>query len=107
MMTPRQCLLQLLLPLLLIPQTRLHAEEPRGNATGIGNTKLAPVQSLIERVAPGRGQEFVVEAIPAAEGRGVFELESRGTKVAVRGDSPLSVAVGFNWYLKYYPEIRS
>ena len=64
--------------------------------------ELAPVQSLIERIAPGRGQEFVVETIPAAEGRGVFELESRGAKVAVRGDSPLSVAVGFNWYLKYY-----
>jgi alpha-N-acetylglucosaminidase len=71
-------------------------------ALSVSGANMAPVQSLIERIVPGRGQEFVVETIPAAEGRSVFELESHGAKVAVRGDSPLSVAVGFNWYLKYY-----
>lgn len=69
----------------------------------VGQTDtMSPARNLIDRIAPGRSSDFIVEQIAAAEGRNVFELEGRGAKVIVRGDSPLSAAVGFNWYLKYY-----
>lgn len=72
-------------------------------ATAVGQADtMSPVRDLIGRIVPGRSSDFIVEQIAAAEGRNVFELEGRGAKVIVRGDSPLSAAVGFNWYLKYY-----
>ena len=57
---------------------------------------------LVERLLPGRSQQFVFQAIPSQCGHDVFELESRDGKVAVRGNSALSMAFGLNWYLKYH-----
>jgi alpha-N-acetylglucosaminidase len=57
--------------------------------------------ALIERLLPGRSGDFVLEAVPAEDGKDVFELESRAGKVVLRGNTPLSAAVGLNWYLKY------
>lgn len=59
------------------------------------------VSGLIERIAPGHGCDFVVETIPAASGENVFEVEARDGKIVLRGDSPLSQATAFNWYLKH------
>ncbi len=75
MITTRQCLLQLLVPLLLIPWTRLHAEERAiPGATGIGaqwktmmtvaepkrdaHGKLLPLQSYDETIR--RGMSFLL-----------------------------------------------
>ena len=49
-----------------------------------------------------RAREFIFELIPPDQGRDVFELETRGDRVVVRGNTPLSAAFGLNWYLKYY-----
>jgi alpha-N-acetylglucosaminidase len=57
---------------------------------------------LLERLLPGRSRQFVFEKIPRQGGRDVFELEGRRGKVLVRGNTALSMAVGLNWYLKYY-----
>ena len=59
------------------------------------------VRRLIERIAPGHGQDFVVETITASAGENIFEVEARDGKIVLRGDSPLSQAVAFNWYLKH------
>ncbi|MGA2031129.1 MAG: alpha-N-acetylglucosaminidase [Thermoguttaceae bacterium] len=60
------------------------------------------VGNLLERILPGRSQEFVFQTIPPQNGRDVFELESRDGRLFVRGNSALSMAFGLNWYLKYY-----
>jgi alpha-N-acetylglucosaminidase len=73
-----------------------------GAAATVGHADMSSVHSLIERIAPGQSGYFIVETIPATNGCNVFELERRGAQVVIRGDSPLSAAVGFNWYLKYY-----
>ena len=70
--------------------------QPRSAGTEV------PVQELIERIAPGRAKDFVVEFIPPHEGKDVFEIESRGGKIVLRGNSPLSAAFGLKWYLKHY-----
>ncbi len=59
-------------------------------------------QKLIERLLPKHASQFVCETIPADNGKDVFEIESKDGKVVLRGNSPLSVAVGLNWYLKYH-----
>lgn len=59
------------------------------------------VRRLIERIAPGHRQDFVVETIAASAGENIFEVEARDGKIILRGDSPLSQAVAFNWYLKH------
>lgn len=59
-------------------------------------------RQLIERVAPKHSPGITLESIPAEDGKDVFELESRNGKVVIRGNTPLSMAFGFNWYLKYY-----
>ena len=61
----------------------------------------AAVLRLIERIAPGHGRDFVLETIAAPAGENVFEVEARDGKIVLRGDSPLSQAVAFNWYLKH------
>ena len=51
----------------------------------------------------GRASDGIrFQQIPAEGGHDVFELESRDGKIVVRGNSALSLAVGLNWYLKYY-----
>jgi alpha-N-acetylglucosaminidase len=63
----------------------------------------SPVEELAGRVLGKTAtSQFRFEQITAEQGRDVFELESRDGKVIVRGNSPLSQAVGLNWYLKYY-----
>jgi alpha-N-acetylglucosaminidase len=58
-------------------------------------------RDLIARIVPAQAKNFVVETIPADNGADVFEIESRDGKIVLRGNSPLSVTVGLNWYLKY------
>lgn len=58
-------------------------------------------ESLIRRVLPKSANAFVVQEIPADNGRDVFEVEA-GTdgKIILRGNNGVSVATAFNWYLK-------
>jgi len=59
-------------------------------------------RAFIERVIPGRSASFVVESIPAENGKDVFELDGRGDKIILRGNNGLSVASALNCYLKNY-----
>jgi alpha-N-acetylglucosaminidase len=59
-------------------------------------------QGLIARVAAQRSDEFLVEIIDADQGRDVFEIESRGKKVVLRGNTGVAIGTALNWYLKYY-----
>ena len=61
----------------------------------------ASVLALIERIAPGHGNDFGLETIPKANDENIFEVEARNGKIVLRGDNPLSQAVAFNWYLKH------
>lgn len=71
-----------------------------GQAAGFEASPEETAQSLVRRIVPA--EVFVVEMIPADQGRDVFELESRGDKIVLRGNNGVSVASALNWYLKYY-----
>ena len=57
-------------------------------------------RDLVGRLLPGGA--FLVETIPADGGRDVFEIESSGDKIVLRGNNGVSVGSALNWYLKYY-----
>jgi len=63
---------------------------------------LASAQGLLQRILPGRASGFVVEIIPAAGSNDVFEIESRGEKIVLRGNSAGSIASALNHYLKQF-----
>lgn len=66
------------------------------------STPPEAAQALIQRVLPSRAKEFSLEMIPREPGGDVFELESRGEGIVLRGNNGVSLASALNWYLKYY-----
>lgn len=60
-----------------------------------------PVSALLERVAPGSSDSFEITINEGS--KECFRLsDADGGKIRIEGDSYLSVAVGLNWYLKYF-----
>jgi len=57
---------------------------------------------LLARLLPERTEQFLFEAIPPVHGRDVFEIESRGSKIVIRGNHGVAMATGLNWYLKHH-----
>jgi alpha-N-acetylglucosaminidase len=62
--------------------------------------------SLIRRVLPQLADGFSVELMPAADGKDVFEIETMAGKIVLRGNSGLSIAMAFNWYLRHEVHIN-
>ncbi len=86
-------MLFLLISIFLLPQAS-HSRTQKNEAQII--------QSLIERILPGKCDQFVIEVIPTANGHDVFELAGKNGKIILRGNSTNSLAVALNWYLKYF-----
>lgn len=59
-------------------------------------------RGVIERVLPGRADQFRTELIPKESAQDVFEIEAQEGKILLRGSSPVAVASAFNWYLKHF-----
>lgn len=62
----------------------------------------AAASNLIKRVLPAYADRFAVALIPQKNGKDVFEIESKGNQVVLRGSNAISIAAAFNWYLKYF-----
>ena len=67
-----------------------------------GSTASLAAKSLAVRVIPKHADKFSFEVIQSDDGQDVFELESNNGKVVIRGNNGVSMAMGLNWYLKYY-----
>ncbi len=63
-----------------------------------------PIQGLLERIDPGASRKFIIELKKGPQD--YFELDQRGQKVVIRGNSYVNIAVGVNWYLKYHAGIH-
>jgi alpha-N-acetylglucosaminidase len=57
---------------------------------------------LIQRVIPANAGSFLVEGMAAVSGKDVFEIESRGDKIILRGSSGVAVASALYYYLTNY-----
>ncbi len=67
-----------------------------------GDTAARSARGVLHRLLPAHEKAFILEQIPADEGRDVFEIESRGDKIVLRGNNGVAMAAGLNWYLKYF-----
>ncbi len=71
------------------------------DSMGMDNS-TKPVYELIQRVVPEVAEHFIVEFIPEEDEKDVYEIESEGDKIILRGNNGVSVASALNYYLKYY-----
>jgi len=67
-----------------------------------GRVNLKPVAELAQRVTPWLARNLVLEAIPKADGRDVFELRTEHGKLVLRASDVPSATAGLNYYLKYF-----
>lgn len=100
---PKSPWLLLIRPIVLL--LAMHAAllaEPVPDAVVVESNEPAvrAASALIERVLGTRASEFSVQMISSANGGNVFEIESVGGKVELRGDNGVSVASALNHYLK-------
>ena len=63
-----------------------------------------PVDELLERIDKGASAKFKTELVKSD--KDFFELEQKGAKIVVRGNTWVNIASGVNWYLKYYAGIH-
>lgn len=61
-----------------------------------------PVEGLVKRLLPAHEKQFVFEIVPSEAEEDFFELSSKKKKIHIKANSPVSLASGLNWYLKYY-----
>ncbi|MET1056992.1 MAG: alpha-N-acetylglucosaminidase, partial [Pedobacter sp.] len=64
--------------------------------------KTATSYALIKRVIPARASSFIVEELPAAAAKDVFEVESSKGKIILRGNNGVAVASALYHYLTEY-----
>ena len=69
-----------------------------------GMLQASPVKGLLERIDKGASSKFIIQKVNSP--LDFFELDQKGTKVVVRGNSYVSIATGINWYLKYYAGVH-
>lgn len=58
--------------------------------------------ALIRRILPRHASHFIIEPIGQEKSQDVFELESKGDKIVLRGNNGVAVASALNYYLKNY-----
>ena len=63
-----------------------------------------PVANMLERIDKGASKKFDIQLKKGD--KDFFELDQKGNKVVVRGNSYVNIAAGINWYLKHYAGIH-
>jgi alpha-N-acetylglucosaminidase len=77
------------------------ATQPGELAAGVQSWEPA-ARALIGRVVPQRAEAFVVEALDAKAGKDIFEIESRGGRVVLRGSDGVAIGSALYYYLTEY-----
>ena len=70
----------------------------------VASATAHPITGLLERIDPGASRKFIVELKKGTDE--FFELDQRGDRVVVRGNSYVNIAAGIHWYLKYHAGIH-
>jgi alpha-N-acetylglucosaminidase len=65
-------------------------------------------RGLVQRVLPGHAAEIDVEQIPAGPGGAdVFEVETRGGRLVLRGNSGVSLGSALGWYFRNVAHLQA
>ncbi|MBR5019033.1 MAG: alpha-N-acetylglucosaminidase [Bacteroidales bacterium] len=70
-----------------------------------GSPDAKAAADLAARILPDAARHFVFETLPA-DTTDFFTLRQEGRKVAIGGNNANSMAVGLNYYLKYYCHVN-
>jgi alpha-N-acetylglucosaminidase len=70
--------------------------------TSFSQLNKSAATAFLQRIVKDKAAAFIIEAIPQQNGKDVFELESRKSKIVLRGSNGLSVASALNHYLQQY-----
>ena len=63
-----------------------------------------PIDNLLERIDKRASKKFKTELIQSPTD--FFELSQEGNRIVIKGNTWVNIAVGLNWYLKYYAGIH-
>jgi alpha-N-acetylglucosaminidase len=66
------------------------------------SNNIKAAHALAKRIAPTFANRILFEEIKFSNDKDVYELQSKGSKLVIRGNSSNSMAVGLNYYLKNY-----
>ena len=65
-----------------------------------------PVDNLLERIDKGASKKFNTELIKTDKDFFEIDQKSPSSPIIIRGNTWVNIAVGINWYLKYYAGIH-
>jgi len=69
---------------------------------GCAKKEKDPAYQLAERIIPDHARFFEFETISDNEGLDVFEIETKGDKIVIRGNTGVAKASGLNYYLENF-----
>lgn len=72
------------------------------NCTVFSQLNKASSLALISRVIPKYVSSFIIGELPSTESKDVFEIESAGDKIILRGNNGVAVASALYYYLTNY-----
>ncbi|MHC4519258.1 MAG: alpha-N-acetylglucosaminidase, partial [Planctomycetota bacterium] len=77
---------------------------PAGVLRQDASAAIEALEGLLSRLFPedAKKEAFDFIQIPDDASRDCFEIETRDGRVIIGGNNAISMAVGLNWYLKYY-----
>lgn len=69
---------------------------------GAKGKDVASMQALVKRLIPSYSEKIQFKELKPVNGKDCFQLESGQNKVVISGNNANSMAMGLNYYLKYY-----
>lgn len=70
---------------------------------GSSSGEIETARNLARRVLGEKNaRQFIFESIPDSTQDEKFEIVSQKNKILIKGDTPVAMASGLNWYLKYF-----
>ena len=70
----------------------------------INLSAVTPIDGLLERIDRGASKKFIIQQVKSDVD--FFELDQKGNKPVIRGNSWVNIATGLNWYLKHHAGIH-
>lgn len=59
-------------------------------------------RELVQRIVPAHASQFSIESLKPENGKDVFEIESKGSRIVLRGNTGVAVASALYYYLDKY-----
>jgi alpha-N-acetylglucosaminidase len=63
---------------------------------------IAASKELLQRTLPNHAVQFIIESLPQQNNKDVFEIESRNSKIVLRGNNGVAIASALYFYLNEY-----